>query len=153
MNASRPSLRTVLSRQSTLLAVPVLLLALSAAVALVLIATSTPPVTAPAEQGWQLRVEVSDGAGTTERFTVSCPDAAGAHPDPAGACAVLADLDPASAPLAPVGDEAMCTMIYGGPDTATIDGTYQGAALRVELNRGDGCQIARWDALAVLLGR
>jgi hypothetical protein len=153
MRNLRVDLRRRWSRRSTVLALPVLLLASSAALALVLAAGAAPTGTSPDEATWQLTIEASDGSGTSERFTLSCPDGAGQHPDPAGACALLSGLTPTTAPLAPVSPDAACTMIYGGPDTATLTGTYRGQAVRFELSRTDGCQMARFDALAVLLGR
>jgi hypothetical protein len=40
-----------------------------------------------------------------------------------------------------------CTQIYGGDQVATIEGD----GTRAMFNRSDGCQIARWDALAPVL--
>lgn len=39
-----------------------------------------------------------------------------------------------------------CTEIYGGPDTATIEGGLDGRTVRVHLDRSNGCEIDRFDA-------
>jgi hypothetical protein len=52
------------------------------------------------------------------------------------------------ADLAPVPPSTPCTMIYGGPQKATISGTVDGQTVNAEFNRSNGCEIARWDKLA-----
>ena len=47
----------------------------------------------------------------------------------------------------------MCTQQYGGPETATITGTWQGEPVNSTLSRKNGCEIARWDALKDVLPR
>ena len=46
----------------------------------------------------------------------------------------------------------MCTEIYGGPQTATVTGTFAGAKVSTALARTNGCEIGRWDALSALVG-
>ena len=53
--------------------------------------------------------------------------------------------------LPPVGKGRICTQIYGGPQTATITGTWRGKAVTAHLSRTNGCEIARWQALDGLL--
>ena len=52
----------------------------------------------------------------------------------------------------PVPADQMCTQIYGGPETATVRGTWQGERVDASFSRQNGCEIARWDAAAGLLG-
>jgi hypothetical protein len=52
------------------------------------------------------------------------------------------------ADLAPVPPSTPCTMIYGGPQKATITGTIDGQSVSAAFNRTNGCEIARWDKLA-----
>lgn len=151
-----PKLRTqlLLSRRSTVLALPaLLLLAVASAAALLLVSRAAPNAPAPDSSAWQMTVFVSDGDAAAELFSLSCPEGTGQHPDPTAACLLLSALSPDAPPLSPVPSDDMCTMIYGGPDTATLTGTYRGEGFKVDLSRTDGCQIARWDALVVLLGR
>ena len=42
-------------------------------------------------------------------------------------------------------------MIYGGPETATVTGTWRGRPVDAEFRRNDGAQIFRWDQVAPLL--
>jgi predicted secreted protein len=49
--------------------------------------------------------------------------------------------------------DQMCTEIYGGPDRATIEGTFRGASVSQQFHRSDGCGIADWELFAPILGR
>ena len=64
------------------------------------------------------------------------------------ACAALAA---AGDPWAPVAGDTACTMVHGGPQVATVRGTWEGAAVEAGFQRGDGCEIARWDRIAPVL--
>ena len=66
---------------------------------------------------------------------------------PARACARLAGT---RNPFRPVPRDAVCTEIYGGPQEALVTGTYRGARVTARFNRVNGCEIARWDRIAVL---
>ena len=68
----------------------------------------------------------------------------------AEACAVLAD-EATQAAFAPVADDAICTAQYGGDDVATVTVQRDDTVTVAELNRSNGCEIARWDALQTLL--
>ena len=65
----------------------------------------------------------------------------------------MADLCHALTPslLKPVPKDQVCTMIYGGPETATITGTMRGSAVKAEFSRTNGCEIDRWKRLAEAL--
>ncbi len=83
-----------------------------------------------------------------QRVTLTCDPPGGDHPDPAAACRDLAAQDD---PFAPVPADAFCTEQYGGPQTATVRGSYQGQPVDLSLSRVDGCRIAQWDRLGALL--
>ena len=55
------------------------------------------------------------------------------------------------APFAPLPKGMLCTQIYGGPQTAKVEGTYRGVPTLAEFRRTDGCEISRWDAYAAVL--
>lgn len=57
------------------------------------------------------------------------------------------------ADLAPVDPQTACTEIFGGPQTARVTGTLRGEAVDARFSRQNGCEIARWDRAASLLGR
>lgn len=90
-----------------------------------------------------LTVSVKPGRGKDERtYTLTCDPPGGDHPDPAAACRTLDRLDD---PFAPVPPNAMCTEIYGGPQTATVTGTFRGETVNAHFARTNGCEIDRWD--------
>ena len=87
--------------------------------------------------------------GESRTATLTCDPNGGTHPDPAKACAVL-DAHPEA--LHPVPMDVACTEIYGGDQVAEVKGTGpDGAELQAILNRTNGCEIARWDALAPVI--
>lgn len=57
-------------------------------------------------------------------------------------CALVKKL-PASA-FEPVPKDTTCTMIYGGPETATIKGQIDGKNVDAKFSRTNGCEIDRF---------
>lgn len=49
-----------------------------------------------------------------------------------------------------VPENEACTMIYGGPATASVTGTVDGTEIDASFSREQGCAIARWDAVSPL---
>jgi len=97
----------------------------------------------------ELTVVVGGGPGRGERiYSLVCDPVAGDHPEPEAACRLLSELKD---PFAPVPPDAMCTEIYGGPQTATVTGTLRGEPVNARFSRTDGCQIDRWDRHVALL--
>jgi subtilisin inhibitor-like len=88
-----------------------------------------------------------ESKGGARSWTLECGPAGGSHPHPARACARLAAVPNA---FKPVPRDQMCTQIYGGPEEALVTGTYRGARVNARFNRVNGCEIARWDRVAVL---
>jgi hypothetical protein len=85
-----------------------------------------------------------------QRWTLTCDPDGGTHPDPAKACAVLS-AHGETLLLKPLPKNMMCTEIYGGAQTATIQGVWRGRTVRASFSRTNGCEIARWTALTGLL--
>ena len=97
----------------------------------------------------ELQVELRASAeAELQRWTLTCEPAGGDHPDPAQACE---DLAREREPFAPVPPGSVCTEIYGGPQTATVRGTYRGQPVSLDLKRTDGCTTAQWDRLGAVL--
>jgi len=96
-----------------------------------------------------LTVTGTDATGATTTWRLGCDPPAGDHPDPAAACAAL-DAQGERA-LPPVAKDRVCAQVYGGPEVATVSGTWRGQTVLATFSRTDGCQTARWDALAALL--
>lgn len=105
------------------------------------------PGTAPAEPATRLTVTVMPNGteAASMEYTLECDPSGGTHPLSKEACAAL-DAHPEA--LDPVPQDAACTMQFGGPEQATIVGTYKGEQVNARFNRAGGCEIARWDALA-----
>ncbi|MBC9714043.1 hypothetical protein H9Y04_15875 [Streptomyces sp. TRM66268-LWL] len=100
----------------------------------------------------------TSGAGSTmpyETYELSClPDGSGGggHPQADEACARLDALAAEGRdPFAPVPADAMCTMQYGGPETARITGTWRGQQVTADFDRRNGCEIGRWNQLVPVL--
>jgi hypothetical protein len=103
---------------------------------------------APADN--DVLVEIHRGGGApAESYRLTCGSTVtGNHPNGAAACAhLLAMKDP----FAPIPADAMCTMIYGGPQTAHVTGRWKGKPVDLALSRVDGCRIEQWGRLGPLL--
>ncbi|WCI07548.1 serine protease inhibitor [Arthrobacter sp. OVS8] len=50
------------------------------------------------------------------------------------------------------GPPKLCTQQYGGPQVAVVTGWFEGREVNCQFSRTDGCEIARWRAMAPLLG-
>jgi hypothetical protein len=99
------------------------------------------------------RVEITLWAqgrnGDQEHAAVlTCDPPGGNHTRPDEACAALARQEAA---LAPVPGDAICTQIFGGPQEARVFGTVSGREVDAVFSRTNGCEIDRWDKLALLL--
>jgi hypothetical protein len=98
-----------------------------------------------------ITVTVDDGSGGTQTWTLTCGTdgtPGGDHPDAAAACTALNAL---TDPFRPVPKDMACTMIYGGPQTATVQGRWGGRDVLTTFKRTDGCEITRWNRIAPLL--
>jgi hypothetical protein len=98
----------------------------------------------------ELTVEVDLGDGSAvQSWTLTCDGAVGgSHPRAEAACAHLQSLE---APFAPLRADAVCTEIYGGPQTARVLGQWKGEPVDLELARSNGCLMSQWDGLVPLV--
>ncbi len=103
----------------------------------------------PESSTTDLTIVVDSGRGTTTSWRLTCDPPGGDHPDPAAACAALSAHGERALP--PVAKDRACTQVYGGPQTATITGTWRGQPVHSRFSLTDGCQIARWKSLTGLL--
>lgn len=116
-------------------------------------AASSPAPASP--QGTSLTVEFSpDGSTVTDTYTLECDGAApvgdSGAPDPAAACAALADQG--AALFAPPAADTMCTQMIQGMQRAHVSGTVSGEAVDADFSLTNGCEISRWEKLTGLLG-
>ncbi|MER6671997.1 SSI family serine proteinase inhibitor [Streptomyces sp. NPDC000983] len=104
------------------------------------------------KDGDRLTVTVRNAGDADGRYELYCHPGAGDHPDVSGACAALdRGTTWGKDTFAPVPEGSFCTMQYGGPATAYITGTWAGRPVDARFDRGDGCEIARWDRLVPVL--
>ncbi|MFE7837438.1 SSI family serine proteinase inhibitor [Streptomyces sp. NPDC057474] len=114
---------------------------------------SLPLPTSDPGSGDRLTVTVREaGGGADGTFELRCHPQGGSHPDAREACGRLDRRTTWGAdPFAPVRSGTVCTMQYGGPAIAYVTGTWAGRPVDARFDRGNGCEIARWDALVPVL--
>ena len=105
------------------------------------------PSTPRPETRLVVRVQPAPGDQPKE-WTLTCRPAGGTHPAPEAACEALHN---AADPFKPVPPDAICTQIYGGPQTATIEGVWRGEQIRATYSRENGCEIHRWETIKAVL--
>ena len=125
-----------------LLLVPLLLLTACSAGGEDSLATVTPPASA-------VSVRYDPGDGTpAQTWRLDCSGGDSSHPDAEAACATLDALED---PFAPLPEHMVCTEQYGGPQEASLGGSWQGSKVDLQVLRRNGCEIAQWDSLVPLL--
>ena len=97
-----------------------------------------PPAGTPSASVADLEVSVDPGGKTA---TVTC--------DVESDCPEVAALDPKV--FEPTPGNVACTQQYGGPEKATVTGTFKGEPVDAKFSRENGCEIARWEDAAPLL--
>jgi hypothetical protein len=94
----------------------------------------------------EIAVSIGGSEAPTKSWTLECPDS-GTLPHPDRACAKLAKM---SDPFAPVAKDKACTQVFGGPEQAVVTGTFRGKPVSTQFNKGNGCEIARWNRVEFL---
>lgn len=108
-------------------------------------------VAEPSPSTTRLTITVHPAAGHPgQTWTLTCDPPGGDHPRAEAACRNLENAGRNA--FAPVPKGMMCTQQYGGPQTATIRGTWRGESVIADYKRTDGCEIARWDGIRDVLG-
>jgi hypothetical protein len=99
-----------------------------------------------------LEISVTPGGeAPTKIWTLRCPDGSpgeGTLPGAAQACEQL--LQMRDDPFAPVPKGMACTQVYGGPQEADVRGRFGVSPVEAHFDRGNGCEIARWNKVAFL---
>ena len=103
-----------------------------------------------------LTIRLQEDEGAPEyRFRLIARDGAAAAgstvPDPAAALTAVERFGEDIFFPKP-GPPKLCTQQYGGPQVAVVTGSIDGRPVDVTFRRTDGCEIARWRAMAPLLG-
>ncbi|MEU5040835.1 SSI family serine proteinase inhibitor [Streptomyces griseorubiginosus] len=120
------------------------------------LAALAPATASAAAGGDHLLVTVRDAGERSATYEVSCPPGPASghspHPDLPGACAALErNTRWGRDTFAPVPEGSVCTMLYGGPATAHVTGTWAGRPVDARFDRSNGCETARWDRFVPLL--
>jgi hypothetical protein len=151
--------RSVLTRVTATLLGAAALLALPAAAAAH--GMGLPPVQPSGPIGYtrpatHLTVSYDDGSGRHRAYTLTCGDSRLFGTDSqddrdsrdANACRRL---DEIGGPVTAVPEGQVCSMIYGGPQTAELSGTWQGRPVTESYRRTNGCEVARWNRMVPAL--
>jgi hypothetical protein len=88
--------------------------------------------------------EDGKGGADAKRTEVSCDAARDSK-----VCGAVGAIEPET--FEPIPGDVACTQQYGGPETATVQGTLDGEPIDAAFSRTDGCEIARWEAAKALL--
>jgi hypothetical protein len=104
----------------------------------------------PATRTDRLLVTYDDGSGQRRTYRLVCDHGeAEMRADPeADPCA---HLDRIGGPLPAVAPGQMCSMLYGGPQTATLHGMWRGHRVGEEYRRTNGCEVDRWSRMVPVL--
>jgi Subtilisin inhibitor-like len=117
---------------------------------------STPPASSSPSTpaATQLTVHYAPDAGKPAKvWTLTCDPTGGDHPYAQQSCDLLAKAAASGTdPFAKTRVGVMCTMIFGGPQTATVTGTWRGKPVNASFSRKNGCEIKRWDTASPLVG-
>ena len=116
-------------------------------------ASSASPGTGPPTADLQVSIR-ADGSVESAHYRILCrgsgPLPESRHPDAARACALVAK-EPKLLTGPRRGANVACTMQYGGPAVAVVNGTMDGRAVNRRFDLRDGCGIADWHAAQPLL--
>jgi hypothetical protein len=146
-------------RRLPALVIPVLVLTVGCADKIAETSTPTPgntmpdtpsePATPSQTGGTDLTIVINNRSSSSVTWRLTCNPPGGTHPDPEAACHAL--VANGAVALPPVPQDKACTQIYGGPETASITGTWQGQPVMSRFARNDGCEISRWKLMEGLL--
>jgi len=110
-----------------------------------------PPVSPAGEDRLTITVSGSGDRAADGLHTLDCHPKGGTHQKAQAACDRLDEATRyGKDPFARV-PHANCTMIYGGPATARLTGTWAGRPVNAHFSRTNGCEIARWNNLLPVL--
>lgn len=86
--------------------------------------------------------------GGAKHWTLRCAPGGGTLPRRAVACQKLAAMQ---SPFAPTRRGVMCAQLYGGPQQASVVGTFRGKRISTGFAARNGCEISRAKRVAFLL--
>lgn len=95
-----------------------------------------------------LRVTYDNGHGVVTSRSLRCHPSGGSLRGTSGACRRL---DALGGPVGSTPKREMCSMVFGGPQTARVTGTWHGRRVDQSYNRSNGCQTSRWQRMEPVL--
>ncbi len=95
-----------------------------------------------------LQVTYDNGHGVVTSRLLWCHPAGGSMRGTLGACRRL---DALGGPLRVTPRREMCSMVYGGPQTARVTGMWRGHRVDQRYSRSNGCQTTRWQRMEPVL--
>ncbi|MEV0121800.1 SSI family serine proteinase inhibitor [Streptomyces sp. NPDC050703] len=129
-----------------------LLTAAASAAALSAVPSAAQAASVPVAPTDRLTITVAGSGHADGTYVLDCHRTGGTHPQAKKACARLDAVTVyGKDPFAKTPPGTMCTMQYGGPATARVTGTWQGRPVNATYDRGDGCEISRWNHLVPVL--
>ncbi|MFF6955431.1 SSI family serine proteinase inhibitor [Streptomyces sp. NPDC088197] len=108
------------------------------------------PRPTPVERLMESRLTVTYAAAPDAQprtYTLDCGPA-GAKEETDPACEHLVEI---GGPERAVPAGQMCSMIYGGPQTAHVTGVWRGRTVDEEYSRTNGCEVSRWQRMVPAL--
>jgi hypothetical protein len=129
--------------------------ALALAALLLLLTALAAPASAGTAPSVRLSFRVDDGEGTVRSAKLRCSGGSAAATGylkraPARHCRRVRKLTTFLATRPP--RDRVCTQVYGGPETARVEGRIGDRAVHRSFDRADGCGSADWDRMGSLLG-
>ncbi|MFC4034040.1 hypothetical protein ACFO3J_21545 [Streptomyces polygonati] len=94
--------------------------------------------------GGHLVITYDDGSGHSRTYHVVC----GGRTSWTQACRRLREI---GGPVGPVAGGELCSMIYGGPQSAEVRGRWAGQVVAESYRRTNGCEVARWSRMVPVL--
>ncbi len=92
-----------------------------------------------------------DGSGRPRTYDLACGPGTARGADPAGEQDGCRHLQEIGGPVGAVPAGQMCSMIYGGPQTADVRGTWAGRPVAESYRRTNGCEVSRWSRMVPAL--
>lgn len=99
----------------------------------------------------ELTVVYDDGSGRPRTYDLACGPQAARGADRAGEQDGCRHLQEIGGPVGAVPAGQMCSMIYGGPQTADVRGTWAGRPVAESYRRTNGCEVSRWSRMVPAL--
>ncbi|MGH2920610.1 MAG: SSI family serine proteinase inhibitor [Gaiellaceae bacterium] len=103
---------------------------------------TTTSVSPAADAALEIDVRHRGTDGPVRSWTLRCPPG-GTLPAPERACSRLDAMGTDA--FRPIPRNVACAELYGGPQVAEVNGTFEGRPIRARFSRTNACEIDRWE--------